>query len=46
MSDALRPAATSISDKGFNRPCMNSALGEAWLSSGVPEIGTKGTTKG
>jgi hypothetical protein len=26
--------------------CMNAGVGGGWLSSGVPEIGTNGTTNG
>jgi hypothetical protein len=46
MSTAFNPLATSILDKGPRIECMKSGLGAGWLSSGVPEIGTKGTTKG
>ena len=43
---ALSPASASIRLSGSSRECMKAAEGVAVLSSGVPEIGTSGTTNG
>ena len=46
MSAERMQALPSIAPSGSSTEVMNSGDGAAWSSSGVPLIGTKGTTKG
>ena len=46
MSAERMLAWPSIAPSGSSTEVMNSGDGAAWSSSGVPLIGTKGTTKG
>jgi hypothetical protein len=46
ISEALSPPSRNMLANGFKISCMKDDEGAGWLSSGVPEIGTKGTTKG
>ena len=46
MSAERMPASAIIRPRGLRIEAMNAPLGAGWLSSGVPEIGTKGTTNG
>ena len=46
ISELTMDASESRLDSSDKTDCMNSGRGAGWCSSGVPAMGTKGTTNG